>query len=76
MPLTSSEKTQIRQLLQDPRWQTAQRLAELLISNLKENSNMRDSEFETLKATILEEGQIQGIRKFFQELNLAASDNK
>ncbi|KKK82298.1 hypothetical protein LCGC14_2804780 [marine sediment metagenome] len=70
--LSKQEKQQIRVLLQDPRWKTAERLAELLINNLKENSNMRDTEWETLKATILEEGQIQGIRNLIKELYLNA----
>ena len=72
--LSNPEKIQILQLLQDPRWQTVERYIKMLIEELNTDSTLRDSEWETLKTTLLKEGKIQGITELTQKLYEAAQD--
>ena len=72
--LSNPEKIQILQLLQDPRWQTVERYIKILIEELNTDSTLRDSEWETLKTTLLKEGKIQGITELTQKLYEAAQD--
>ena len=67
--LTKMERDQIRHIIQSPQWQTIERVAELYVQKLKEQSTTRSTQWETLKATLIEDGQIMGIRNFFQELH-------
>ena len=74
--LSNPEKIQILQLLQDPRWQTVERYIKILIEELNTDSTLRDSEWETLKTTLLKEGKIQGITELTQKLYEAAQNVK
>jgi len=74
--LSNPEKIQILQLLQDPRWQTVERYIKMLIEELNTDSTLRDSEWETLKTTLLKEGKIQGITELTQKLYEAAQNVK
>ena len=69
MKLTDQEKSQIRGTVYSPQWATIQRVAELLIEELRRDNSLTDSEWGTLSSTLLKEGRIQGIERFFQELN-------
>ena len=72
--LTSVEKTQIRQALQTPQWQTVEKLSHDLCDKLKEDDCIRDTEWDTLKTLLQREGKIRGIRWFIQELYNAAQN--
>ena len=66
--ITQGEKSQIKQLLQDPKWQTVERIVEVVIEQIKDNSSLRETNDETLREFLIQEGQIRGIRKFIKEL--------
>ena len=66
--LNKTEKEQIRFLVESSQWQTLERLANLLCSKIRENSPLGDSEWETLKNVFMREGEVQGIKKFLQEI--------
>lgn len=66
--LTDNQKLTLRHLLDSPQWKTAQFIAEEHIKGVQGESSLRDSAEETLKATYLKEGRVQGIREFIQEL--------
>mgnify|MGYP001604636539 CR=1 FL=1 len=68
MNLTDMEKSQLRSILQTPQWRTFERIAELLIAKIKDDSALRETNEATLREFLLQEGKIQGIRQFFQEL--------
>ena len=70
--LNEIEKNNLKTLLQDPRWQTFQRFVELTKENIRSGSSLRDTEWETLKAVLTKEGQIQGINHLIQEMLLNA----
>ena len=74
--ITSSEKSQIKQLLQDPKWQTVERIIEVVIEQIKDNSPLRETNDETLREFLLQEGQIRGIRTFIKELYEIAQNNE
>lgn len=66
--ITTAERNQIRQLLTDPKWATAEALANEIIRDLQAQSTVKDSEYETLRATIERDGMVKGIQHFTQEL--------
>lgn len=66
--ITDKEKSQIRAVLLSPQWKTVERVAEIIISEIKEDSNIRHSEYETLKTVFLNEGKRDGIQNFIKRL--------
>ncbi len=70
----SNEKTQVRQLLSTPQWQTVESLANSLCVSIKQNSPIKNTVDETLIEVCLQEGQVKGIRLFIQELYKVASN--
>ena len=68
MMLTSTERAQIKSLLQSPQWATFERVAELFIAGIKGQTCLRENEWETLKATVTREAEESGVRRLIQEL--------
>lgn len=66
--ITDKEKSQIRAVLLSPQWKTVERVAEIIINEIKEDSNIRHNEYETLKAVFLSEGKRDGIQNFIKRL--------
>lgn len=66
--ITELEKSQIRQIIGSPQWKTIENLANELCQKIREESIVQDTEWGTLKMALLNEGQRQGISRFFQEL--------
>ena len=65
---TTGEKEQIRQLIGTPQWATVEALANQLCETIERDTVVGDSEWDTLKKALLDEGQVRGIRKFIAEL--------
>ena len=65
--ITNTERTQVRQLLQSPQWPVAERLADMLIDQIKEEPSLADTEWQTLQNVLTREGEMRGIRRFIQE---------
>lgn len=70
--LTRAEKSGIKNLLQSTTWPVLKAVAKDLQDKIAYSSKSRDTEWDTLRATIGDEAQIQGITRFFQELDNAA----
>ena len=66
--ITDSEKSILRNLIQSPPFRVVENIANELIEHIKDQSNLKDTEWETAKSVALEEGQIQGIRQLIQEI--------
>lgn len=66
--LTEQEKSQIRNTVQSPQWQTIERLAQLLINKIQSEPTIGDSEWDTLRRTVEQQGQVKGINRFIQEI--------
>ena len=65
--LNNQEKSQIKALLQSSHWAMVERLAELVIKDIEDTPLIRDSQWETTKATFEKEYQVKGIRHFLSE---------
>lgn len=55
-------------LLQSPSWKVVEQVIEEIIASERDQSNLRETEWETAKNVALEEGRIQGLRKLTQRL--------
>ena len=65
--INEQEKNQIRNLLNSPQWKLIERLGEEVCQRILDNSTVRDSEWETIRATFEKEYQVKGIRHFISE---------
>ena len=74
MNLTKGECIQIRQLLSFPQWATAERMAQMLIDQIKEQPTLDDTQWKTLQNILIKEGKIQGIREFTSEMYKTAQN--
>lgn len=66
--ITNPEKSQIKSLLQSPAWGAVEQIANQLIAKIAAEPKIKDTEWDTLKATLIDEGQITGIKRIIQEL--------
>ena len=66
--LTKEEKNRIKVFVTSPDYQIFQKVANLLITQIRSESSMKDTEWETLKNTIMKEGQVTGIQRFLTEI--------
>ena len=70
------EKVILRTLLQSPPFRIVENIAKELVQNIRDQSNLKETEWETAKSVALEEGQIGGINQLIQELyRLAQNDS-
>ena len=49
-------------------WSAIEDFARQYCDKIQYDTIVRDSEWETIKAALIQEGQVQGIKKFLQEL--------
>ena len=68
MNLTDNEKSQLRTLITDPKWSAVEKAKEIYCAGERDNSPLRETEFETLKALMANEYKVQGVREFLQRL--------
>lgn len=66
--LSPQERSQIKLIIQSPYWETVQRAAQLYCAKLMDDSFIKDSQWETVKATLSATYQKQGIVGFLNEL--------
>ena len=66
--LNDLEKSQIRGLIYSPQWKSIEKIAELVIQKFRGENTLKETEWETLRDTVLKEGKAQGVEQFFQEL--------
>lgn len=72
--ITELERSQIRGLIYSPQWRAIEMVAEMVINRFRSENTIKESEWETLKETILKEGRASGVEQFFQELIKQAED--
>lgn len=66
--LSKTERTQIRQLLQSPQYTAFDKLVNELKEKYRDEYASRDTEWDTIKNTLINEGKIRGITELVQEL--------
>ena len=74
--LNDLEKSQVRGLVFSPQWKTIEKVAELVIQKFRGENTLKETEWETLRDTVLKEGKAQGVEQFFQELLNQSKDSK
>lgn len=72
--ISQSDKAALRVLMQSPQWAVVEQVAKEIIDQIRDQSCLKESEWETAKAVALEEGQVQGIHNFLKQLFNLASD--
>jgi len=66
--LNEREHSALRVIQQTPQWQVVLRLKDMVIDKIKSNPIKKDSEWEMTKSMLEQEGKINGIKEFFQEV--------
>mgnify|MGYP001574127857 CR=1 FL=1 len=74
--IDKNEKAQLKYLLQDPKWQVVERIVKLNLDRISMQSKLKDNQWDTIKATIFDEGQIMGITSLIQELWKIAGESE
>lgn len=74
--ITNIERQQIQQLLQAPQWQTVERLAHVLIEQIRDQPSVGDTEWDTIKRAFSIDFEVRGIRRFLQECYNQALETK
>ncbi len=72
MLIQDPENEIIRQFLMSKQWKAIEKVMEKILQDLKDQSTLRQNAEETLKATYLKEGAMQGLQRLKQELFLKA----
>ena len=70
--ISNAQQSQLKVLLQSPQWGAAAGIAEELCAKIAADPKARETEWETLKKVLDDEGQIKGIRRFIKELTVHA----
>ena len=72
--ISKAEKTQIRQLISSPQWRVLELLVKEYCDKIKGDSIVRDTEWGTIQAALMNEGQIRGITNLLQEIMNSTND--
>lgn len=66
--LSKLERDQIRSITESNQWISFQNFAESIIQKFNSESCVSETEWETIKKTLMKEGKVQGVQEFFQEI--------
>mgnify|MGYP001564357725 CR=1 FL=1 len=72
--ISKQTKAQVKALLTNPHWRAVEEVANELCAKIQGQSVIQDTEWETLKATLLREGEERGIRRLLHELQNQIAD--
>ncbi len=70
---TEQERGQLRSILGSPQWLAVTQLADELCVKIKSDAVSTDNEWESLRAYVLAEGKVAGIRQLLQEIGREAN---
>lgn len=76
MSLAKTEKTQLRQLMQSPQWGALDHLIRDLIDKAKNGKQAGDTEWDTIRNTLVNEGRERGLTELIQELYAQIQSNE
>lgn len=72
--ISNHEKSLLRTLIQNPAFRIVESVGQELIQGIRDQSNLKDTEWETAKSVALEEGQVKGINTLIKEVYRLAQD--
>ena len=73
---TKQERSQLQQIVGSPQWATVKQVALELCAKLNDDTKVKDSEWETLRATLTTEGMVRGIERLMQEVEKGANETE
>ena len=65
---TQTERNQLQQLISSPQWRTLEMVAKELCDKYNGDTKIRDTEWETLSTTLLNEGKVRGVEQLLQTI--------
>jgi hypothetical protein len=74
--ITAREQNQLKRLFQSPEWRLVEQIATDLVAKWRSDNVVKDSEWETLKTALLNEGQARGVKLLLQEILEQAQDKE
>ena len=66
--ITKAEQEQIKAILQDPKWQTIEHLANEYCDKVSYDAVVGSSQWDTLRNALMNEGRVRGVKEFIKEL--------
>lgn len=66
--MTTNEKSLIRQLMQSPQFAVLETLQKEIIDKIVNDPKVMSTQWDTLTKTLIDQGQVDGINRFFKEL--------
>lgn len=72
--IDQNQRAQLLQLLQSPQWAIIDQFQQDLCDKIQYESKLQDTEWDTIKKLIGDEGQVAGIKRFIKELYKEASN--
>lgn len=66
--ITQRDRSALRTLMQSTAWKSVEQIAEQLSDKYKSDTVVRDTEWETLKTALLNEGIVRGIKTLLEEI--------
>lgn len=74
--MTEQELAQLRGIVQSPQWQTVIAFSEKLCVSIKTEPLTYDTEWESTRDTLINEGQVRGIKNLLQSIGREAFQDK
>lgn len=71
--ISESERVLLKQLISSPQGRVLESLIEEKKKKYRDDFGGRDTEWETIKATLINEGKIRGLNELYQEIFNQAS---
>ena len=69
------DRPTLQRLVTSPEWKIVENIANQVIDQVKEDPKAQSTQWETIKKTLLAEGQTSGIRRLLQEIHKHANDS-
>ena len=66
--ITTGEKNQVRALITSPGWNVVESLRDECVKQIRSQSCLKDTEWETARTVVFNEGQIEGMNRLLQEI--------
>lgn len=74
--IDKNQRQQLKQLISSPQWSAIDGLINELIQKYRAESGSRDTEWETIRNTLINEGKIRGLTELTQEIYLQIQQNE
>lgn len=74
--LTPQQLGSLKNLLQSPQWKIVEAVAEEFCNETKQASPLRNTEWDTIRELLRQEGKVEGVKNLLQKLYQYAGEAK